>query len=164
MSRQSGTLVTEREAEQVRRANDSGRQPVVFIHGLWLLPSSWDRWATLFEEAGYATVTAGWPDDPETVEEANAHPEVFAHKKVAMTADHIADVHRPAVGRQRRVQAPAAQPRRHRDRRDTEPRSRTRHRQRLARSRRHRARVRPPLRLTASARTSASRRPGNGRS
>jgi pimeloyl-ACP methyl ester carboxylesterase len=91
VSQQPDAIVTQREAEQVQQANDSGRQPVVFIHGLWLLPSSWDRWAVLFEEAGYATVTAGWPDDPETVEEANAHPEVFAHKKVGMTADHIAD-------------------------------------------------------------------------
>jgi pimeloyl-ACP methyl ester carboxylesterase len=86
----AGTSITDREAEQVARANASGKQPVVFIHGLWLLPSSWDRWAALFEQAGYSTVTAGWPDDPETVEEANANPEVFAHKKVGMIADHIA--------------------------------------------------------------------------
>ena len=80
----------ELDLEQLDRANSSGKTPVVFIHGLWLLPSSWDRWVTLFEDAGYAAVTAGWPDDPETVEEANANPEVFAHKKVGMTADHIA--------------------------------------------------------------------------
>jgi non-heme chloroperoxidase len=30
--------------------NATGRQPVVFVHGLWLLPNGWDRWATLFEE------------------------------------------------------------------------------------------------------------------
>ncbi len=41
------------EDEQIDWANDSGKTPVVFIHGLWLLPSSWDRWATVFEEAGY---------------------------------------------------------------------------------------------------------------
>jgi pimeloyl-ACP methyl ester carboxylesterase len=67
-------------------------KPVVFIHGLWLLPSSWDRWATLFEEAGFTALTPGWPDDPETVEEANAHPEVFAHKTVGQVADHYARV------------------------------------------------------------------------
>jgi len=78
--------------EQVERANASGLQPVVFIHGLWLLPSSWDRWATLFEEAGYTTVSPGWPDDPDTVEEANAHPEVFAHKTVGQVADHYAEI------------------------------------------------------------------------
>jgi len=79
-------------ADQVDQANESGRTPVVFIHGLWLLPSSWDRWAAVFEEAGYAPLTPGWPDDPPTVEEAKAHPEVFAHKTIAQVADHYADV------------------------------------------------------------------------
>jgi len=85
-------IITASETEQVQRANESGLQPVVFIHGLWLLPSSWDRWATVFEEAGYTAVSPGWPDDPDTVEEANAHPEVFAHKTVGQVADHFADV------------------------------------------------------------------------
>jgi non-heme chloroperoxidase len=84
--------VTASETEQVERANESGLQPVVFIHGLWLLPSSWDRWAAVFEEAGYTAVSPGWPDDPNTVEEANANPEVFAHKTVGQVADHFADV------------------------------------------------------------------------
>jgi len=79
-------------AEQIDRANASGLTPVVFIHGLWLLPSSWDRWATVFEEAGYTTLTPGWPDDPETVEEAKAHPEVFANKTVGQVADHYGEV------------------------------------------------------------------------
>jgi non-heme chloroperoxidase len=85
-------IITASETEQVQRANESGLQPVVFIHGLWLLPSSWDRWAAVFEEAGYTAVSPGWPDDPDTVEEANAHPEVFAHKTVGQVADHFADV------------------------------------------------------------------------
>src|SRR5437764_4488288 len=78
--------------EQLERANASGLAPIVFIHGLWLLPSSWNRWATVFEEAGYTTVSPGWPDDPDTVEEANAHPEVFAHKSVGQVADSYAEV------------------------------------------------------------------------
>jgi non-heme chloroperoxidase len=65
------------DAEQVDRANATGRTPVVFIHGLWLLPNSWDRWGPVFERTGYAPMCPGWPDDPETVAEANAHPEVF---------------------------------------------------------------------------------------
>jgi non-heme chloroperoxidase len=80
------------EEAQIIKANATGRIPVVFIHGLWLLPSSWDRWAEVFEQAGFAAVTPGWPDDPNTVEEANAHPEVFAHKTVGQVADHFADV------------------------------------------------------------------------
>src|SRR5207253_8728127 len=79
-------------AEQIDQANASGRTPVVFIHGLWLLPTSWDRWVAVFEAAGYAALTPGWPDDPETVEAAKAHPEVFAHKTIGQVADHYADV------------------------------------------------------------------------
>jgi pimeloyl-ACP methyl ester carboxylesterase len=81
---------THTDTEEIAQANSTGRIPVVFIHGLWLLPSSWDRWAAVFEEAGYAPVTPGWPDDPETVAEAKAHPEVFAHKTVGQVADHYA--------------------------------------------------------------------------
>jgi pimeloyl-ACP methyl ester carboxylesterase len=77
------------ESGQVDRANASGDTPVVLVHGLWLLPSSWDRWATLFENAGYVAVKAGWPDDPETVAEANADPNVFAHKSIGQIADHV---------------------------------------------------------------------------
>jgi non-heme chloroperoxidase len=79
-------------AEQVDRCNATGRTPVVFIHGLWLLPSSWDRWATVFADAGYTPLTPGWPDDPDTVAEANAHPEVFANKTVGQVADHYAEI------------------------------------------------------------------------
>ena len=79
-------------ADEIDHANKTGKTPVVFVHGLWLLPSSWDRWAALFEQAGYAPVQPGWPDDPDTVEEANAHPEVFAHKTIGQVADHYAEL------------------------------------------------------------------------
>jgi len=84
--------ISERESEQVNRANASGKTPVVFIHGLWLLPSSWDNWAQLFEESGYAALTPDWPDDPETVEQARANPDVLAKKTLGQVADHTADV------------------------------------------------------------------------
>ena len=85
----SDQTITEHELEACKKANATGRPPVVFVHGLWLLPSSWDRWANLFEENGYAVLTPGWPDDPETVEEAKAHPEVFAGKSIGQVADHF---------------------------------------------------------------------------
>lgn len=84
--------ITEQESEQVERANASGRTPVVFIHGLWLLAGSWDRWADLFEAAGYSAVKPGWPDDPETVAEAKARPDVFAGKSVGQVADHFSGI------------------------------------------------------------------------
>jgi pimeloyl-ACP methyl ester carboxylesterase len=84
--------ISDEEREQVERANNSGRTPVVFVHGLWLLPNSWERWTNYFEEAGYSTVTAGWPDDPATVAEAKANPDVFAGKSVGDIADYVAAV------------------------------------------------------------------------
>jgi non-heme chloroperoxidase len=84
--------ITAYEAEQIQKANDTGLIPVVFVHGLWLLPSSWDRWRTLFAEAGYATLAPGWPDDPNSVEEANRNPDVMAHKTIGQIADHFTDV------------------------------------------------------------------------
>lgn len=78
--------------DQVASANASGKVPVVFVHGLWLLRDSWDRWAELFAAAGYAPLSPGWPDDPETVAEGNAHPEAFANKTVGAVADHYSEV------------------------------------------------------------------------
>ncbi len=84
--------ITDYEAEQIEKANATGGTPVVFIHGLWLLPSSWDRWAAVFEEAGYAPLAPTWPDDPLTVEEARANPDVLAKKTLGQVADHTAEV------------------------------------------------------------------------
>jgi non-heme chloroperoxidase len=81
--------ITEHETKQIDRANTAGSTPVVFVHGLWLLPTSWDRWAELFEKNGYTALTPGWPDDPDTVAQAKADPEVFANKSVGDVADHF---------------------------------------------------------------------------
>src|SRR6266516_81183 len=85
------TVLTTHEQQEIDRANAEGKQPVVFVHGLWLLASSWDRWRALFEEQGYTTLAPGWPDDPDTVEEAKGDPEVFAHKRIKQVTDYYAD-------------------------------------------------------------------------
>jgi non-heme chloroperoxidase len=88
----SPTMITQRELKQVERANATAATPVVFIHGLWLLPSSWDPWAGLFEQAGYVALTPSWPGDPETVAAARANPEVLARKTLRQVADHTSEV------------------------------------------------------------------------
>ncbi len=85
------TVLTTHEQQEIDRANTSGLQPVVFVHGLWLLASSWDNWRALFEEQGYTTLAPGWPDDPDTVAEAIDDPEVFANKRIKQVTDHYAD-------------------------------------------------------------------------
>jgi non-heme chloroperoxidase len=84
--------ISEREAKQVEAANAGGRTPVVFIHGLWLLASSWEPWTALFEEAGYAPIAADWPGDPATVAEARANPQALAGKTVGQVTEHMSEV------------------------------------------------------------------------
>ena len=83
--------LTDTELHEIERSNASGLQPVVFVHGLWLLPSSWDRWRELYERHGYTTIAPGWPDDPDTVAEAREHPEVFAKKSLKFIAARYAE-------------------------------------------------------------------------
>ncbi len=80
--------LTDRELAEIERANDSGLTPVAFVHGLWLLSSSWQQWRDFFEGQGYTTIAPGWPDDPATLEEAYQNPDVFAHKMVQDVTDH----------------------------------------------------------------------------
>jgi non-heme chloroperoxidase len=84
--------ISEREKREIEAANASDKTPVVFIHGLWLLPSSWANWADFFKQPGYAPLTPDWPDDPETVEEARANPDVFARKTLKQIADHTTEI------------------------------------------------------------------------
>ena len=84
--------ISERENREIEAANASGNTPVVFIHGLWLLPSSWANWVDFFKQAGYAPLTPDWPDDPATVEEARANPAVLAKKTLKQVADHTTEI------------------------------------------------------------------------
>jgi non-heme chloroperoxidase len=84
--------VSERESGEIEAANASGNTPVVFIHGLWLLASSWAGWAGLFEQSGYAPLTPDWPDDPATVDQARANPDILARKTLGQVADHTTEV------------------------------------------------------------------------
>lgn len=85
------TILTIHEQQEIDRANMQGKQPVVFVHGLYLLASSWDNWCQFFEERGYTTLAPGWPDDPETVADANDDPEVFANKRIKQVTQHYAE-------------------------------------------------------------------------
>jgi pimeloyl-ACP methyl ester carboxylesterase len=83
--------LTTPELKEIENANASGKQPVIFVHGLWLLPESWTPWRQLFEERGFATLAPGWPDDPQTVEEARSKPDVFSRKSVGSVTEHFAE-------------------------------------------------------------------------
>ena len=95
-------MFTTREQQEIDIANSSGKNPVVFVHGLWLLAESWKPWREFFEEQGFATLAPGWPGDPETVEEAKADPDAFADKSLKEITDHYQEViaaldHKPII-------------------------------------------------------------------
>ena len=73
--------ISKRENREIEAANVSGDTPVVFIHGLWLLPTARTSWGQLFSEAGYAPLTPDWPDDPGAIEEARANPDVWPRRR-----------------------------------------------------------------------------------
>jgi non-heme chloroperoxidase len=84
--------ISGRESREIEAANTSGNTPVVFIHGLWLLPNSWANWVDFFKQAGYAPLTPDWPDDPETVDDARANPHLLAKKTLKQVADHTTEI------------------------------------------------------------------------
>ena len=84
--------ISEREYREIEAANASGHTPVVFIQGLWLLPSSWANWADLSTQAGYAPLTPDWPDDPDTVDQARANPGALAKKTLEQVAGHTTEI------------------------------------------------------------------------
>lgn len=94
----SSTATPWQQAEpSVDRINRSGRQPVLFIHGLWLLPSSWSRWASVFEDAGFETYAPAWPGDDITAEAARAdlgRPSETLEAVVGHLAHLIGTLHR----------------------------------------------------------------------
>jgi non-heme chloroperoxidase len=82
-----------RTGEQGDRGGQRLRQHPGRLHPwLWLLPSSWANWADFYKQAGYAPLTPDWPDDPATVEEARANPDVLAKKTLKQVADHTTEI------------------------------------------------------------------------
>lgn len=71
-------------------ADASTKNPVVFVHGLWLHSESWKPWILFFREHGYEAIAASWPGDAETTEATRKRPEAVAGYGVTEIADHIA--------------------------------------------------------------------------
>jgi non-heme chloroperoxidase len=69
---------------------NSGRMPIVFVHGLWLHAESWHKWIEFFRANGYEASAASWPGDGPTTEATRRNAGAVAGYGVAQIADHIA--------------------------------------------------------------------------
>jgi non-heme chloroperoxidase len=80
------------ERAELEAANSTGKQPVVFVHGLWLLASSWHDWRELFDARGFTTIAPGWPGDPADLDAARKRPSAFEGQKIGMVAGHYEEI------------------------------------------------------------------------
>ena len=62
--------------------------PVVFIHGLWIHPTSWQPWVELFDHAGYESHAPGWPGVRATVAETRDFREEVADHGIDDVVEH----------------------------------------------------------------------------
>lgn len=88
------STITDAESVQIQAANSSSKQPIIFVHGLWLLASSWDSWTSYFSDLGYACVAIDWPGDQPDVAAARADASALAGVGVGEVADHVSEVAR----------------------------------------------------------------------
>lgn len=84
--------VTAREAVEIAAANDSGRRPIVFVHGLWALANSWSDWAAHFTAHGYAPITVDWPGDQPDRTASLADANSLAGLGIEQIVDHTVAV------------------------------------------------------------------------
>ncbi|MBC8138715.1 MAG: alpha/beta hydrolase [Fibrella sp.] len=61
---------------------------VLFIHGLWMTPRSWENWAARYESRGYKVLAPSWPGMEAEVEELNRDSSPIAHLDVTHITDH----------------------------------------------------------------------------
>jgi alpha-beta hydrolase superfamily lysophospholipase len=61
---------------------------VVFIHGLWMTPLSWEHWAERYSARGYKVLAPGWPGMDGDIEQLRADPSVIDHLGMEEIIDH----------------------------------------------------------------------------
>jgi pimeloyl-ACP methyl ester carboxylesterase len=61
---------------------------ILFIHGLWLTPRSWEHYASRYESRGYRTLAPGWPGTEGEVEALRADPSLFDGLDLKKATDH----------------------------------------------------------------------------
>ena len=66
------------------------KNPVIFIHGLWIHSTAWQPWEELFQSQGYATSAPGWPGDAATVAETREDADAMNNVGIEEIVDHYA--------------------------------------------------------------------------
>jgi len=86
------SVLTGEEQDAIERANATQRRAVVLLHGLWLLPNSWDRWAERFAQGGYTPLMPGWPEEGHRDPAASDDSQLIGGIRVEAVAQHYAHI------------------------------------------------------------------------
>ncbi len=68
------------------------KNPVVFIHGLWMHSSTWKPWMQLFAQHGYESINPDWPGDGITVQDSRANTKAIANHGIKEVTDGYAKI------------------------------------------------------------------------
>jgi pimeloyl-ACP methyl ester carboxylesterase len=61
---------------------------ILFIHGLWMTPRSWESYAARYESRGYHVLAPGWPGTEGEVEALRRDPSLFDGLDLKTVVDH----------------------------------------------------------------------------
>jgi pimeloyl-ACP methyl ester carboxylesterase len=68
-------------------------ETIVFVHGLWMTPLSWEHWADRFSAAGHQVLAPAWPGmEDRDVESLRADTSAYARVGVKEIADHYESI------------------------------------------------------------------------
>jgi pimeloyl-ACP methyl ester carboxylesterase len=79
-------------------SNTETKPTIVFIHGLWMNPQSWQGWMDRFEAAGYPVLAPAWPGFDRSVESLNANPGSIGAVTIAQILDSYERIIRSIEG------------------------------------------------------------------
>src|SRR3954462_478950 len=83
-----------RHPTEGRRMSPDAAAPdtIVFIHGFWVTPRSWEHWAAHYEAKGYKVLAPAYPGFDVEVEALNADPSPIESLTVAQIVEHLESV------------------------------------------------------------------------
>ena len=71
---------------------DQTPDTVVFIHGLWMTPLSWENWVEHYTDKGYKVVNRSWPGMEGDIEQLRRDPSKIAGLGITEIVDHYQDI------------------------------------------------------------------------
>jgi pimeloyl-ACP methyl ester carboxylesterase len=72
--------------------SQASTRPIVFVHGLWLSPRSWEGWKGRFEIRGHHVLAPAWPRMQGDVEDIRRDPTPLNGLGVTEITDHYAEI------------------------------------------------------------------------